>query len=57
MNDLHQGNVTGIPSSQNSDTPEGLESWLSIKIHRIPTKLLHLIELELPRLIYSEDIT
>jgi hypothetical protein len=37
----------GIPTSQNPDTPEGLESWLSVRIRRIPAELPHSIELEL----------
>jgi hypothetical protein len=37
----------GIPTSQNPDTPEGLEGWLPVRIHRILTKLLHSTELEL----------
>jgi hypothetical protein len=40
-------NVTGIPTSQNPDTTEGLESRLSIRIHKIPTELQHSTELEL----------
>jgi hypothetical protein len=39
-----------ILTSQNTDTPEGLESRLSVKIHRIPTELPHSIELELGNL-------
>jgi hypothetical protein len=56
MNDLQwlanhplQGNVAGIPTSQNPDTPEGLESRLSVGIHRIPAELLHLTVLELEK--------
>jgi hypothetical protein len=37
----------GIPTSQDPNTPEGLESRLSIRIHRIPAELPHLTELEL----------
>jgi hypothetical protein len=37
----------GISTSWDSNTLEGLESWSSIKIHRIPTEVLHLTELEL----------
>jgi hypothetical protein len=37
----------GIPTSQNPDTQEGLESRLSIRIHRIPAKLPHSTVLEL----------
>jgi hypothetical protein len=40
-------NVTGIPTSQNPDTTEGLESRLSIRIHKIPTELQPSTELEL----------
>jgi hypothetical protein len=40
----------GIPTSQDPDTPEGLESQLSIGIHRIPTELSHSTELELGKL-------
>jgi hypothetical protein len=40
----------GIPTSWNLDTPEGLESRLSIRIHRIPTELPHSTELELGKL-------
>jgi hypothetical protein len=31
----------GISTSQNPNTPEGLESWLSVEILRIPAELLH----------------
>jgi hypothetical protein len=44
------GNVVGIPSSRDPDTPEGLESRLSIEIHRIPAELPHSTELELKKL-------
>jgi hypothetical protein len=40
----------GILTSQNPDTPEGLESQLSIGIHRIPVELLLSTELELEKL-------
>jgi hypothetical protein len=40
----------GLPTSRNPDTPEGLESWLSMGIRRIPTELLHSTELELEKL-------
>jgi hypothetical protein len=43
-------NVVGIPTSQDLDTSEGLESWLSIRIHRIPAKIPHLTGLELGKL-------
>jgi hypothetical protein len=45
-----QGNVVGIPTSQSSDTPEGLESQLSVRIRRIPAELPHSTELELGKL-------
>jgi hypothetical protein len=58
----------GIPTSQNPDTPEGLESQLSVRIHKILAELPHSTELELgklhrtrtvpaelPRLSYFED--
>jgi hypothetical protein len=41
----------GIPTSQNLDTQEGLESRLSIRIHRIPAKLPHSTVLELGHLL------
>jgi hypothetical protein len=37
----------GILTGRDPDTPEGLESRLSIEIRIIPTKLPHLTELEL----------
>jgi hypothetical protein len=40
----------GIPTSQNLDTPEGLESRLSIEIHRIQAELPHSTEQELGKL-------
>jgi hypothetical protein len=43
----------GIPTSRGPDTPEGLESWLSIRILRILrilTELPHSTELELRKL-------
>jgi hypothetical protein len=40
----------GIPTSQDPDTLEGLESQLSVGIHRIPAEVPHLIELELETL-------
>jgi hypothetical protein len=39
-----------IPTSQNLDTPEGLESRLSIRIHRILAELPHSTKLELEKL-------
>jgi hypothetical protein len=40
----------GIPTSRDPDTLEGLESRLSIGIHRILAELPHLTELELEKL-------
>jgi hypothetical protein len=40
----------GIPTSRDPNTPEGLESRLSIEIHRILAELLHSTELELRKL-------
>jgi hypothetical protein len=40
----------GIPISRDPDTPEGLESWLSIRIHRISVELPHSTGLELRKL-------
>jgi hypothetical protein len=40
----------GIPTSRDPKTPEGLESQLSVGIHRIPAELLHSTELELGKL-------
>jgi hypothetical protein len=40
----------GIPISQNPDTPEGLESRVSIGIHRILGELPHSTEPELGKL-------
>jgi hypothetical protein len=45
-----RGNVAGIPTTQNPDIPEGLESQLLVGIHRIPAELPHSIELELRKL-------
>jgi hypothetical protein len=39
-----------IPTSRNSNTLEGLESWSSVEIHRIPVELPHSTELELEKL-------
>jgi hypothetical protein len=36
----------GILTKHNPNTPEGLESRLSVRIHRIPAELPHLTELE-----------
>jgi hypothetical protein len=62
------GNVMGILTSQNPDTPKGLESQPSVRICKIPTEHPHQIEqelknfvepewipAELPRSSYSED--
>jgi hypothetical protein len=40
----------GIPTIRNPDTPEGLESQLSVGIHRIPVELPHSAEPELGKL-------
>jgi hypothetical protein len=40
----------GILTSWDPDAPEGLESRFSVGIHRIPTQLPHLTELELGEL-------
>jgi hypothetical protein len=40
----------GILTSQNLDTTDGLESWLSVRIHRIPAELPHSTKLELKKL-------
>jgi hypothetical protein len=40
----------GVLTTQNPDTPEGLESWLCVRIHRIRAKLPHSTELELGKL-------
>jgi hypothetical protein len=42
-----RGNVVGIPTSQNPDTPEGLEGRLSVKIHIIPIELPYSNKLKL----------
>jgi hypothetical protein len=44
------GNVADIPMSQNPNTPEGLESRLSFRIHRMLAELRHSSELELRKL-------
>jgi hypothetical protein len=44
------GNVVGIPTSQNPNTPEGLEDRLSVRIHRILAVLPHSTEPELGKL-------
>jgi hypothetical protein len=40
----------GIPTSQNPDTLEGLESRLSVRIRRIPVELPHSTKQELGNL-------
>jgi hypothetical protein len=40
----------GILTSQNSDTPEVPESWLSVGIHRILVELPHPTKLDLEKL-------
>jgi hypothetical protein len=40
----------GIPTSRDPDTPEGLESRLSVRIHRIPAELPRSSDLELGKL-------
>jgi hypothetical protein len=49
-NDPLWGNVVGIPTSLDPNTLEGLESRLSVEIHRIPAELPHSTELELRKL-------
>jgi hypothetical protein len=44
----------GIPTSRDPDTPEGLESQLSVKIHRILAELPHSTEPELRNLCRSQ---
>jgi hypothetical protein len=45
-----RGNVMGIQTSQDPDTPKGLESQLSIRIRRILTEVPHSTEVELRKL-------
>jgi hypothetical protein len=45
-----RGNVMGIPTRQNADTPEGLESRFSVGICKILAELPHSTELELEKL-------
>jgi hypothetical protein len=45
-----RGNVVGLLTRWNPDTPEGLKSQLSVGIHRILAKLMHSTELELGKL-------
>jgi hypothetical protein len=45
-----RGNVMGILTSENLDTPKGIMSRLSVGIHRIPAELPHSTELELRKL-------
>jgi hypothetical protein len=42
-----------MTTSRDSNTPEGLESRFSVRIHRIPAELSHLTELELKKLCRS----
>jgi hypothetical protein len=44
------GNAMGIPTSRNPDTPDGLESRLSVGIHRILVELFSSTEPELRKL-------
>jgi hypothetical protein len=44
-----RGNVVGILTSRDPDTLEGLESQLSIRIHKNPAELSHSTELELKK--------
>jgi hypothetical protein len=44
----------GIPTSQDPDTLEGLESRLSVEIRRISAELPHSIELELRKLYQTQ---
>jgi hypothetical protein len=46
----------GIPTSRDPNTPEGLESQLSVRIRRILVDLPHSTELELGNSIESERI-
>jgi hypothetical protein len=48
------GNAIGIPTSRNPDTLEGLESQLSVRIHRILVELLHSTEVELRKLRWTQ---
>jgi hypothetical protein len=57
MNDLLRlanrplrGNVVGILTSRDPDTPEALKSWLSVGIHRILIELPHSTKLELRKI-------
>jgi hypothetical protein len=45
-----RGNVMGIPTSRDPDTPEGLKSRLSVRIYKILAELPHSTELELRKL-------
>jgi hypothetical protein len=44
-----------IPTSRNPDTPEGLESWLSVRIRKILVELPHSTELELGKLHRTQE--
>jgi hypothetical protein len=50
LNRSLRGNVAGLRTSRNPDITEGLESRLSVRIHRILAELPHLTELELGKL-------
>jgi hypothetical protein len=45
----------GIATGWDPDTPEGLESSSSIRIHRILAELLHSTELELEKLCRTRE--
>jgi hypothetical protein len=49
-NDPHRGNVVAMSTSRDPNTIEGLESRLSVGIHKIPAELPHSNELELRKL-------
>jgi hypothetical protein len=46
----------GTPTSQDPDTPEGLESRFSVRICSIPAELPHSMELEVRKLHRTEWI-
>jgi hypothetical protein len=50
VNHSLRGNLMGISTSQNPDTPEGLESRFSVRICRILAELPHLTEPEFGKL-------
>jgi hypothetical protein len=47
----------GILTSQNPDTPEGLEQRLSVEIHWIPAELPHSSKLELRNPVKPQKIS